>query len=98
MPSLRRSTGLGPAHSRPRVDASCPGLQRDLPEPGEDPGLDPSAAALADRSSRAGEAGDRLIGAAGPQDLDQFPGDDPVDDPGPAAQRVRGVIDRAVGQ
>jgi hypothetical protein len=55
MPSLRRSTGLGPAHSpgslgdapvdgrvlQEQADDAIIGLQHDLLEPGEDPGLDP---------------------------------------------------------
>jgi hypothetical protein len=74
-------------------------LQRDLLQPREDPGLDPFAAPFPDRSGRAGAVGDRLIRAAEPQDLHQFFEDDPVADPRPvAAQRVSGIIDRAVGQ
>jgi Transmembrane secretion effector len=43
-----------------QADDTVIGLQRDLPEPGGDPGLNPLAAAGADRGSRARRAGDRL--------------------------------------
>ena len=51
------------------------------------------------RGGTAGAVGDGHIGAAEPQDLDEFFEDDPVRDPRlVAAQRVRRVIDRPVGQ
>ena len=115
MPCLPRSTGLRPAHSPPpgalvmhpsygdflqdQADDAVIGLQRDLLQLREDPGLDPFAAPFPDGGGRAGAVGDRLIRAAEPQDLHQFLEDDPVRDPGPvAAQRVSGIIDRAVRQ
>jgi hypothetical protein len=52
-----------------------------------------------DRGSRAVAVGDRRIRAAKPEDLDESFEDDPVADPPlVAAQRVSGIIDRAVGQ
>jgi hypothetical protein len=44
-----------------QADDAVIGLQRDLLEPGEDPGFDPFVAALPDRGGRAGTLGDRLI-------------------------------------
>src|SRR5512135_1212820 len=101
MPCLPRSTGLRPAHSPPpgalvmqpstmifsraRPGDAVVSLQRDLLEPGEDPGLDPLVAAVADGGGRAGAVGDRLVRAAEPQNLDQFPENDPVRDPRPVA-------------
>jgi len=82
-----------------QADDAVAGLQGDLLEAGEDPGLDPLVAPLADRGGPAGAVGYRGIRAAEPQDLDQLFEDDPVRDPGlVAAQRVRRVIDRPVGQ
>ena len=115
MPSLPRSTGLRPAHSPPpgalamhpstarvfqgQADDPVMGLPRDLLQLAEDPGLDPLVTAVPDRGGTAGAVGDRRIGAAEPQDLDEFFEDDPVGDPRlVAAQRVRGGVDRAVGQ
>jgi hypothetical protein len=68
------------------------GLQRDLLELGEQSGFDPFIAAVADRARRAGRVGDRLVGAAEPQHLDELVEHDPVADASPvAAQRMRGV-------
>jgi hypothetical protein len=58
------------------------GVPRDLFYPGEDPGLDPLAAPFPDRGGRARAVGNRHIGAAKPQDLDQLLEDDLVLDPG----------------
>ena len=81
---------------RARPDHAVVGLPGDLVQFREDPGLDPLVAAVPDRGGTAGAVGDRRIGAAEPQDLDEFLEDDPVAYPRPvAAQRVRGVIDRA---
>jgi len=82
-----------------QADDAVIGLPCDRLQPREDPGLDPLVAAVADRGGAAGAVGDRCIGAAEPQDLDELFEDDPVGDPWlVAAQRVRGDIDRAVGQ
>jgi hypothetical protein len=52
-----------------------------------------------DRGGAAGAVGDRLAGAAEPQDLDELLEDDPVADPGPvAAQRVGRDVFRADAQ
>jgi len=106
----RAGTGAVPAAGRlgdapvdgdvPQGQADDPviGLPRDHLQVREDPGLDPLVAAVPDRGGSAGAVGDRRIGAAGPQDLDQFLEDDPVRDPRlVAAQRVRGVIDGRSG-
>jgi hypothetical protein len=75
------------------------GIQRDLLQPGEDPGLDPLVAPFPDGGGTTGAVGDRLRRTAEPQDLDQFFEDDPVTDPRPVtAQRVSGIINRPVGQ
>jgi hypothetical protein len=68
-------------------------LHRYLFQAGEDPGLDPFVAAVADRGRRAGAVGDRRVRAAEPQHLDQLFEDDPIAGPRPvAAQRMgRGV-------
>jgi hypothetical protein len=82
-----------------QADHAVVGVPGDLLQFREDPGPDPLVAALADRGGRAGAVGDRRIRAAEPQDLDQLLEDDPVGDPLPvAAQRVSGIIDRAVRQ
>ena len=82
-----------------QADDPVIGLPGDLLQLREDPVPDPLVAALPDRGGTAGAVGDRRIRAAEPQDLDQFFEDDPVRDPRlVAAQRVRGVIDGAVGQ
>jgi hypothetical protein len=51
-----------------QADDAVVGVQRDLLEAGEDPGLDPLVTAGADRGGRAGAVGDRLVRAAEPQD------------------------------
>ena len=82
-----------------QADDAVVGIQRDLLELAEDPGLDPLVAALADRGGRAGAVGNAHVRAAEPQDLDDLFEDDPVADPRPVtAQRVRGIIDGPVGQ
>jgi len=68
------------------------GVQRDLLELGKQSGLDPFVAPVADRGGRTGGIGDRLVGAAEPQHLDELVEHDPVADASPvAAQRMRGV-------
>jgi hypothetical protein len=82
-----------------QADDAVVGLQRDLLEAGEDPGLDPLVAAVPDGGRRAGAVGDRLIRAAEPQDLDELFEDDPVGDPPPvAAQRMGRRVDGPVGK
>jgi hypothetical protein len=70
-------------------------LQRDLLEPGEDPGLGPFITAGADRGRLARAVGDRLIQVAEPQDLDQLLEDEPVTDPFAVAASRRGYDDRS---
>jgi hypothetical protein len=102
--ALPAAGGLGdaPVHGeivQDQADDAVIGLPGDGLQLAEDPGLDPLVAAVPDRGGAAGAVGDRGIGAAEPQDLEELFEDDPVGDPGPvAAQRVRGSIDRAVGQ
>ena len=68
------------------------GLQRDLLELGEQSGFDPFVAAVADRARRAGRVGDRLVGAAEPQHLNELVEHDPIRNPPPMTpQRVRRV-------
>jgi hypothetical protein len=82
-----------------QADDALIGLPCDRLQLREDPGLDPLVAAAPDPGGAARSVGDRGIGAAEPQDLDQLFEDHPVGDPRlVAAQRVRGIIDRAVGQ
>ena len=72
-----------------QADDAVIGLPGDRVQLREDPGLDPLVAAVADRGGAAAAVGDRGIGAAEPQDLDEFLEDDPVADPRlVAAQRV----------
>ena len=79
-----------------QADDAVIGLPGDRLQVREDPGPDPLVAAVPDRGGSAGAVGDRRVGAAEPQDLDEFFEDDPVRDPRlVAAQRVRRVIDRA---
>lgn len=81
------------------ADDSVVGLQRDLLEPGEDAESYPLVAAVADRGGRAGCVGDRLVGAAEAQKLQQFVEDDPVADArAVAAQRMVRVVLRPLGQ
>jgi hypothetical protein len=75
------------------VDGVLPGV-RDLFEPGEDAEPDPLVAAVADRGRRAGRVGDRLVGAAEPQGLEQLVEHDPVADTAAVATRRVGRIDR----
>ena len=113
-PACGRSTRLRQAHWPPRGDfvmqpstASSSrarpimrwsGLPGDRLQVREDPGLDPLVAAFPDRGGSAGTVGDRRIGAAKAQDLDEFLEDDPVAYPRLVAAQQVGVIDRAVRQ
>ncbi len=59
-----------------QADDAVIGLPGDLLQVREDPGPDPLVAAFPDRGGTAGAVGDRRIGAAEPQDLDQLFEDD----------------------
>ena len=73
-----------------QADHAVIGLPGDLLQLREVPRPDPLVAPFADRGGPAGAVGDRRIGAAEPEDLDELLEDDAVADPGAvAAQRVR---------
>ena len=76
--ALPAAGGLGDAPVdgqvlRDQADDAVIGLPRDRLQLAEDPGLGPLAALFPDRGGSAGAVGDRRIGAAEPQDLDEFP-------------------------
>ena len=112
MPCLRRSTGDGPATSPPpgafgdapvdgdvveqQPDDAVVGLAGDPGQLGEHPESDPLVAAVPDGGRRAGGVGDRLVGAAEPQHLDQLVEHDPIRDPAAVtAPRMSGDIGRS---
>src|SRR3954454_13253456 len=109
VPCLPRSTGDLPAASPPQgaltmqpstviSPRSSPtrrvvGLQRDVLEPIEDPGLDPLITPLADRGRRARAVGDPRVPDPVDQDLDQVQLDEhnPIGDPGPMTAEGMGI-------
>lgn len=74
-------------------------LKRELPQPRKDTQPDPLIAAGADRGGRTRGVGNRLVGTAEPQQLQQLVEDDPVTDTPPVtAQRMSRIVDRPLGQ
>src|SRR4051794_23972883 len=77
-------------------DQTVVGLQRDVLEPIEDPGLDPLITSLADRGRRARAVGGPRVPDHVDQDLDQLVEHNPIGDPGPMTAEGMGID--AIGQ
>ncbi|GAA4060895.1 hypothetical protein GCM10022233_37820 [Streptomyces shaanxiensis] len=81
------------------ADGTVVGVERDVFQAHEDAQAYPFITTVADRRRRTAGVGDRLIGAAEPEDLQQLVEDNPVADPAPvAAQRVGRIERRTLRQ